>query len=872
MSSNQWTQTKHLFAELRDLPSHRQLSRLGDIKRDNPSLAAELKVLLDLDQQSVSALTGAVQGAAETIHLPGPGRLLGQQLGAYEVVRHIARGGMGDVFEAKRSDGAFEQRVAIKTIGSRLASSEDQRRFIAERKILARLEHPGIARVIDGGSSDEGMAYLVMEYIEGLPIDQYCEVNGLELKARLRLFAKVCDAVQFAHQNLVVHRDLKPSNILVTATGTPKLVDFGIAKLVDDTNPTPSDLTELAGRAMTPDFASPEQIRGEAITTGSDIYSLGVTLYLLTSGKRPFDTTGLRAAEREQLLLETEPPKPSTTAATVSNAGGEPRNTVPLDPTKVRGDVDAIVLTAMHKDLKQRYPSARALADDLQAHINSLPVQARGRTAAYLFGKFIKRHRLGVGLALTLVTSAAGATFYHSDTVRLERDRAEAEVVRSESMVGFLTSIFELQTPNQLGASVTAKEVLDAAKQKLDQDFSDQPETRARLGNKIGEVYAKLGLYASAKQVYEENLDYSIALGLATSAALSQLGLANAALKLGEYETARRYFDIANASAQSLFDIASPERIKTMYDTAYAYIVQGEHASAKTLYEEMLEILRASNQTDSVYMINGQANLASTLIDLGDPQAAEQIARNAVAAAKSRFGYFHSDTASHLTILASALTDLERYEEAKPLLEESIEIEAAIYGPHYPDLDVAMLALGRVLRKMERFDDAKHWAQRAVDHSTNTRGRNHAHTAANMNQLARVFYAQKDYEAAVNLFYEMLDIYANTAGLEHPTVASVCIGLAGTLIKLEREHEAIPHAQRAVAVGQSQLPSGHWLTYNSQAVLARALIRTGNLEEAGPIIDAAYNGILRDHPDRNLPREMIKKVYEEYINAVSSGE
>ncbi len=348
----------------------------------------------------------------------------GRRLGAYQIAREIGRGGMGAVYLATRADDEFQKAVAIKIVAAPLGHEALLRRFRRERQILAALEHPHIARLLDGGTTEEGLPYLVMEYVEGLRVDQYVRERALSVDDILTLFRHICDAVQFAHRNLVIHRDLKPQNILIAVDGSPRLLDFGIATLVttDETDPSPT----RTGAPMTPEYASPEQLRGEHVTTASDVYALGVLLYELLSGERPHDLSSKRTDEAIRHVLETDPARPSVIAA---------KRGQPLLAKRLAGDLDAIVMMALRKEPERRYGSAEALSDDLARFQEGRPVVAQGEAASYRARKFVRRHRLGVAAATAIVLTLAGglaATAWQARVAERARHEADSQRVRAE--------------------------------------------------------------------------------------------------------------------------------------------------------------------------------------------------------------------------------------------------------------------------------------------------------------------------------------------------------------------------------------------------------------------------------------------------------
>ena len=384
----------------------------------------------------------------------------GDRIGPYRVLRTLGVGGMGEVFLAERADAEFEHQVAIKVVYGGSVARGVQSRLKIERQILAQLDHANIAHLLDGGSLADGTAYIVMEYVDGVPIDVYCDSNRLDVAARLRLFQAVCAAVHYAHQNLVVHRDLKPSNILVTAAGVPKLLDFGIAKLLNEGQAGRHTLavTHADFRLMTPDHASPEQVRGQAITTSSDVYVLGVLLFRLLTGTGPFFIPSMRLSDIEHAICEKDPPLPSHAVkddSAETRRIADARNLSPARLRRVlRGDLDNMVFMAMRKEPERRYASAQQMASDIQRYLDGKPVIARRDTMSYRTSKFARRHWLPVtaGVSLVFLILAFATTTYvqslriaaERDRVAVQRERAEHERVRAEEVSKFLVDLFKL--------------------------------------------------------------------------------------------------------------------------------------------------------------------------------------------------------------------------------------------------------------------------------------------------------------------------------------------------------------------------------------------------------------------------------------------
>jgi non-specific serine/threonine protein kinase/serine/threonine-protein kinase len=468
----------------------------------------------------------------------------GRRIGAYELAAELGRGGMGVVFKASRADDTYRKAVAIKLVSSPLASEDLVRRFRRERQILAELEHPYIARLLDGGATDEGLPYLVMEFVDGIRIDEYCRRQNLSIRARLELFTKVCDAVQYAHANLIVHRDLKPQNILVASDGTPRLLDFGVATLLADDGAASASATRTNAAGLTPQYASPEQVRGERVTTATDVYSLGVVLYEVLAGAKPYELSGTSLADTYHLVVERDPQRPSAVAGVNARA--------------LRGDLDTIVMTAMHKEPARRYPSVASLAADISRHLHGRPVSARGDSFVYLTAKFVRRNRAAVAAALAVVVTLVGGIIATTREARIAvAERREADLQRARAERRFAdvrrlanSFLFEFHdaiatlpgsTPARQLVVAKALEYLDGLAAEAGSDRALQLELAAAY-DRVGDVQgnqssANLGDTAGALASYRRALAIRQRLVADRPDDLdSQLQLAQSAMKIGDAE------------------------------------------------------------------------------------------------------------------------------------------------------------------------------------------------------------------------------------------------------------------------------------------------------------------------------------------------
>lgn len=663
----------------------------------------------------------------------------GHRVGPYRLVRRLGQGGMGVVYLAERVE-EFEQRVALKLIRRGLAGSHILRRFHAERQILARLEHPNIARLLDGGTSEEGLPYFAMELIEGEPIDVYCEEHRLDTRKRLELFLQVCSALAAAHQNLVVHRDLKPGNILVDAAGVPKLLDFGIAKRLPGASAATLTATAPRQSALTLNYASPEQVRDEPVGTASDLYSLGVVLYQVLTGRLPYRPGNTTTLQKMLAVCEEEPLPPSVAALREETiqVAGEPRLLTPEtvagtrdgDPKtlgrRLAGDVDSIVLKALQKDPRQRYASAEQLAADIRRHLDGLPVSARQGTLTYRAGKFVKRHRLGLAAVAALVVLTCGFTFF----LLRQLSQTERARDRAERVTTFLSDLFQGADPNQLkGEDPTLRQILDRGREKLKVELKEEPEIRATLLLKLGEIYFQLGHYDQAHGLFEE----VIAL--------------HRRLHSGDHR----------------------ELAAALNDLASVYEAKGEPKRAEELLRECIAMRRRLGDEEN--LIKPMNNLASILSKRGEFAAAERIYREGLDLRRASLGLRHPNVAISLRSLAVALYTAGDLDAAEPLLREALDIQLETYGRQSPKVAATLVSLGRVAQARGQLEEAKRLFTEVLEIRRAKLGEEQVSTAIAKKDLASVLLDQGEAAPAGVLITQALSTLGRAHSEDDESVA-----------------------------------------------------------------------------------------------------
>lgn len=778
-----------IFDAVLDLPAGERLAFIDRACGDDAALRADVIELL----RAYDATGGFLESSAASIAAPileASARLAGPvpaRIGSFRVVREIGRGGMGTVFLAERDDGQFEQRVALKLI--HFAAPGAVRRFTKERRILALLEHASIARLIDGGLTAGGLPYLAMELVDGEPIDGYCAARNLTLERRVELFASVCDAVSYAHQHLVIHRDLKPSNILVTADGHVKLLDFGIATLLGIPE-RGADATRTEFLALTPEFAAPEQILGTPISTATDVYSLGVLLYLLLAGERPYDVRGRSPSEIERIVCIDDPPRPSSKAPA-------PR------PARLRGDLDAIVLKALRKEPAQRYASVQELMEDLRRHLSGHPVHARRHTTGYRALRFAKRHAWGLAAAaIMMLLVSAYAISMAVQRTRVERALAEATVgaMKAEQVTEFMLGLFEASGRGQAFAdTLTARDLLNRGTARA-RELTGQPEVQAQMLDAVGRIHMQLGEFDAARAVFAEALStrrdvlQEDHIDVATSLA----NIAAATRRLGDYAAAIRLQGQAIAIRRGVLGDRHPVTLETIYWQAHGLHESGATDAAWPFFDEWISGVSGQPIEVTPDRATQFLNLGQLLLYRGDHDGAERLMRQAIDIRRDIFGERHASVANALSVLAGAHFTAGRLDDAERIEREALAMLRLLYPDGHPDLADAIRGLGVALHRQRRWDEAE---QLYLEHQAMVRrflGDEHLFYANSMEDMGLLFHSQRLYDRAE------------------------------------------PYLRDAVRLYRVRVGEEGWLTLRAGVLLGDVLRRNGQFTEAEPLLLAGF--------------------------------
>ncbi|MEM9998725.1 MAG: serine/threonine-protein kinase [Bacteroidota bacterium] len=772
LTAARWAEIDTLFAQVLDRPADERTAFLRAACGDDPALYHTVAALLDADARAEDALgesatdfAGHLLQEAATAAETAEHLAEGTRVGPYRIEGILGRGGMGTVYRAARADGTFEKAVALKLVKRGIDTDAVLRRFRHERQILAGLDHPHIARLLDAGAAADGRPYLVMEVVDGLRITDYADRHGLDLEARLALFEQVCAAVAYAHRHLVVHRDLKPSNILVAEgenNGPPqaKLLDFGIARLLDSAPDI--TLTQAGQRILTPEYAAPEQRDGGAVTTATDVYALGVVLFELLVGRRP------------------DGPERLSDAA-------------PVDQRRaLRGDLDVLVATAMHPDPARRYASAEALRDDLVRRRTGLPLKAQPDSRAYRLRKFVERHRVGVAatalVAVLTLAAVAALAFQQRQTARA--------LAESEATVAFLEEVFTAVDPYDPVRldTLRARDLLLRGGARVQTTLADQPALQAGLLTTIGGAFVQMGLYSDAQPLLDDALRLHREHTGASSTALAetQQALGRVARYEGDFEAAEQHYQDALATLRRLQGHQHPRTIQTARDLAELYEETSRPAEAETILRDLAARERRQPTPDTLELALTLNNLAIVLRAHERYDEAEAPAEEAYTLRRAALGDGHPAVAASLGVLGSIYRNQDRLDEAETAYRESLRVIRAALGDDHRDTQVRETHLAELLRDQGKYDESIALYRDVLERTRLTRGDDFFGVAVITSLLANVLLDAGRLADAEAGFRDALDRMGRALPPGHIRIARTTENLALCLQAQERYAEAEP--------------------------------------------------------------------------------
>ena len=826
METERWHRIEDVFHSALNCELGRRSAFLDEACAGDSSLRNEVESLLASYERGRFTETPAFAEGMKLLEESETCSLAGRKIGPYKVIRKIGQGGMGAVFLASRADQVYEKEVAIKLIKPGEDNEDVIRRFRSERQILANLDHANITKLLDGGTTEDGQPYFVMEYIQGDPIDQYCDEHKLNITERLKLFTSVCAAVHYAHQHLVIHRDIKSGNILITPEGVPRLLDFGIAKLLT-TRPSALDATVTIARRMTPESASPEQIRGEAITTASDVYSLGVLLYKFLTGHTPYRLTSRSTDELENAICTQIPEKPSVAIGRVE----ESPTGVVVTPQSVNetregsadklrrrlhGDLDNIVLMALRKEPQRRYASVLQFSEDIRNHMEGHPVIARRDTPSYRAAKFVGRHKAGVAAtALLILSLSAGVatTLWQARVAVSEGKRARLESAKAQRINAFLQDMLSFSSPGYLSTNprkdpdAKVSEVVDAAARRAESELADQPEVLAEMQRTIGQVYYAQGRYDQAELVLRPALEKYVRLyGPDSHETVEARGtLANVLLRKGENNEAdelfRRDIDIERKQAR-LGHLNVRVMTQVLGDYGSMLDQTADKKAGSYLQEALQNALKLTGK-DRVYVAMINNDLGDIAYRQGNWKQAERENRAAIDEYRKLPEGTYVEMAATLSNLGAVLIKEGRYDEAEPFVREGLQLRQKLLGNSHPD------------------------------------------TAMSLFRLSDLLYRKGDYQGAESAARQSVQVFGQAFPEPKDSVyfANPLLELGLILNKTGRSREAEAFLRESLEIRTRLLPKGNQLIAISEGTLGECLTTQKRLAEAEPLLQQSYEAI-----------------------------
>lgn len=826
MNDQMWAKIETIVDKALHLPKEEQKKFIDEKCKESKELKTEVTTLLDSITESEGWLENPQEYKDEFLEeitedvnrLNTSQSLVGKQIGSYQIKEQIGEGGMGSVYLAERSDGEFEHQVAIKIIRAEKASQENIRRFEQERTIMAGLSHPGIAKLFDGGISQDGSPYFIMEYVDGIPIDQYCQVHDCSIAERIQICKQVLQALRHAHENLIVHRDLKPGNILVNTSGQVKILDFGISKLLKEDQDT---TTQTGARLLTPKYASPEQILETNITTATDIYSMGVILYLLLSESLPFDFDNLSHFEIEQTILETTPAPPS------SKVGSAKLRKV------LNGDLDAIVLKAMRKESDQRYRTANDFLDDLKKYQKGLLVEAREDSVHYRTQKFFSRHKQATATTAGIIFLIIGFIGFYTWQITKERNEAQTEAEKAQEVTQFVVNLLKQNHPeNSQGKDITVRQVLDESIAQIE-ELEKSASIKGKLLQVIGHAYRSMGKPEKAQGILQK------AIAVFEAEQIQNLDLARTydvygiiARDLGDYDKAETYLQSSADLFRDLKSFEDPRYTKALKNLAYIKRLQSDYGEAQKLIEEALALEKQHTESPNVNIAETLYITASIYRYQGKYEQAIEKQRASLEMLKEIIDGPHPGIVSNLSNIAVLYNIQDKLDQSKKYYQEALKMAEELYEPTHPEIALISSNLSDIYLEEATYDSAKTLIVKSLKLTREKFGENHPRMATYLDSYAKFFSQQQQFQKADSIYQEALHILYNVYEKNHPQIASFISNRAHIALQEKEFDDSVELYRKALRIKKENFNMDHPTVQKSLKDLSSLLYKLKRNNEA----------------------------------------
>lgn len=815
MGNLDWDQVESILDEALDLPEGQRASFIQEACQHDPDLRREVELILSSIKESEGWLDDPTRFKQEFFdeisedleHHSGKKSLSGKRIGSYKVKEKIGQGGMGAVYLAERTEGDFKHRVAIKLIDRSNATAENLDRFKQEKRILASLNHPGIAQLFDGGITDDGMPYIIMEYVNGTPITDYCDQNNCSISEKIELYIEVLKAVRNAHENLIIHSDLKPDNILIDESGNVKILDFGISKLLKSKGESAS-ATTYNGSALTPRYAAPEQIQDQNVTTATDIYSLGLVLYRLLTKKNAihFDDRSRESVKKAILHKNIEHPSVKAEEQKLKTA--------------LRGDLDSIVLKAIQKEPAQRYRNANDFIGDLQKYLNHFPVSARPNSLMYRGTKFYKRHKGGTTLVAAALIVIVGLTIFYTQQIKKERNQAQIEAAKSQEITSFVIGLLEENYPeNSQGDTVTVRQILDKSVFEIE-SLNKSPDIKAKMQQVIGHAYNSVGEPRKAKPLLTNAISILESEQVQNTDLAHTYNVAGIIFRdLGELDSSQTYLERSISTFRSLAKTSVPEYPKALKNLAYVMRIRSDYESALNYLEEALKIEQQLYGETDINIAETIYILASVNRYMGNYEHALEYQKRSLEMVQANTNGPHPGIIANLSNIAVLNNILEDNEAAKSSYIKALNMAIDLYGPDHTEVATISANLSSIYTYEGKFDSARVLSKRALEISKKAVGTDHPRYGNYVTNYAKMFFYKGDYSKADSLYRKALNIFRQNYSPQHPEIAAALHNVAKVSVKRNALDEAINLLENALEIRRSNFENDHPLVQENLSTL-----------------------------------------------------